>query len=108
LKKNPCQLLKHITMPQDKFSIINKPWTTEKAVRLAKDGKYIFVVQKDAKSKQIKEAIERIYGVHVVGINIVNVPARQNRGPLRASRKGTYKKAIVTLKGGEKIDILPQ
>ena len=61
-------------------------------------GKYVFIVEKDAKIKQIKEALERIYSVHIVKTNIVNVPAED----------GAYKKAIVTLKSGEKIDILPQ
>ncbi len=95
-------------MPQNKFTVIKKPWITEKAAMLAESGKYVFVVDKDAQTKQIKEALGRIYGVHVLKVNIVNVPAHYGRGLQRTTEKGAYKKAIVTLKSGEKIDILPQ
>ena len=100
--------MKRTIMLQSKFQIIKRLWITEKATRLAKAGKYIFVVEKSAKAKQIKEALERTYGVHIIKTNIVNVPARRKRGPQGAARGGAYKKAIVTLKSGEKIDILPQ
>ena len=95
-------------MPQNKSEIVKKPWITEKSARLSKQGKYVFVVAKDAKSNQIEEAIQRIYGVHVLKTNIVNVPSHTNQGSRRSTRKGEYKKAIVTLKAGEKIDIIPQ
>ena len=100
--------MKRTIMLQSKFQIIKRLWITEKTTRLAEAGKYIFVVEKSAKAKQIKEALEHTYGVHIIKTNIVNVPARSKRGSRGAVRSGAYKKAIVTLKSGEKIDILPQ
>ncbi len=85
-------------MPQNKPQIIKKPWITEKSTRLAQEGKYVFLVPREAQSKQIGESLERIYGIHVVKVNVMNIPGRG----------GEYKKAIVTLKEGEKIDIVPQ
>lgn len=85
-------------MPQNKSDIIRKPWITEKTARLAEEGKYVFIVAKDAKSKQIKEAVQHIYNVHVLRTNIINVP----------SKSSEFKKAIVQLKEGEKIDMQPQ
>ena len=77
--------------------IIKRPWISEKATDLAKFSKYVFLVISDAQSHQIKEAVQAIYKVHVVKVNITN----NNQ----ADKKS--KKAIVTLKAGEKIDIVP-
>jgi large subunit ribosomal protein L23 len=85
-------------MLQSKSQLINKPWITEKATRLAGLRKYIFIVSRRANARQVKEAVEILYGVHVVKMNMLNI---QSRGR-------DCKKAVVTLKVGEKIDILPQ
>ncbi len=78
-------------------SHIIKPWVTEKAAGMAKSGQYVFIVSKSANSKQIKEELGKIYNVHVMRVNVLSKPDQSGR-----------KKAIVTLKAGEKIDILPQ
>ncbi len=78
--------------------IIKKPLVSEKATDISSLGKYIFLVEKRAKSRQIKEAIEKIYNVKVTEVNILNV---------RTSDK-TLKKAIVTLRSGDKIDVVPK
>ena len=77
--------------------IIKRPWISEKATDLAQRDKYVFLVQPEAKSSQIKQAIESIYKVHVVKMNVINKVKHSVRN----------KKAIVTLKQGEKIDIVP-
>lgn len=79
-------------------SLIKKPWISEKSTEMANGGKYVFLVDKTAKSFQIKELVENIYKVHVTKVNIV----RMNR------EDGVIKKAIVALKKGEHIDIMPR
>jgi ribosomal protein L23 len=84
-------------MLQSNSHIIIKPWVTEKAAGMVNDRKYVFVVTKGANSKQIKEELKRIYNVHAIRINILSMPSESSQ-----------KKAIVQLKEGEKIDIIPQ
>ncbi len=84
-------------MPSNNF-LIKKPLVSERSTDLAGLGKYVFVVDIEARARQIKEEIERIYKVNVVGINV---------SKMRSRFKNT-KKAIVTLKTGEKIDIVPE
>ncbi len=86
-----------LTMLSDNF-LIKKPLVSEKSTDLASLGKYVFVVDIEARARQIKEEIERIYKVNVVDINVSKM----------RSRFKNLKKAIVTLKTGEKIDIVPE
>jgi len=85
--------------------IIKKPWVTERSTDLSKLGKYVFIVKSDATKPEIKKAVREIYKVDAVAVNVVNRPAKRKRvGQWRGSQRG-YKKAIVTLKSGQKIDI---
>ncbi len=77
--------------------IIKKPWISEKATDLAALGKYVFLVEQTAARKQLKQTLEKMYGVHIEKVNTIN--SRQS-----AKR---YKKIVITLKEGEKIDIVP-
>jgi len=86
--------------------IIKKPWITEKAGALSAMGKYVFIVKEKASKPEIKKAMKEIYKVDAVAVNMVNRPAKRKRfggGP--ASAVGGYRKAIVTLKKGQKIDL---
>lgn len=88
------------------YTIIKYPLVTEKATALANQDKYLFVVAKNAKKTQIKMAVEHIYKVSVVSVAIMNMPGKKRR--YRLSQEGyrpSYKKAIVTLKEGDKIAI---
>jgi large subunit ribosomal protein L23 len=86
--------------------LIKKPWVTEKAGMMNADGKYVFIVQDGATKPEIKKAIKAIYNVDVIDVNVVNRPAKRKRfgRGLKGSQQG-YRKAIVTLKDGQKIDI---
>lgn len=87
-------------------SIIKKPWITEKSGLGNLVGKYVFMVQSGATKPEIRKAIKEIYKVDVVNVNVVNRPAKQKKfrgGP--SSMRGGYRKAIVTLKDGQKIDL---
>ncbi len=86
--------------------IILQPLITEKAARLAEENKYVFQVHPDAGKTQIKEAVEKVFGVKVVKVNVINLQrkARRTRGG-RILHGQRWKKAIVTLAEGHKIEL---
>lgn len=85
--------------------IIKKPLVTEKSTALSNDGKYVFIVKPEATKNEIKKAVRSIYKVEPTAVNVVSRPAKTKKvGALRGRQAG-YKKAIVTLKKGQKIDI---
>ena len=82
-----------------------EPWITEKTHGAIAHGKYTFKVTGDATKKQVKAAIEGVYKVHVEKINVVNgQPKRKAYGRYMGIKSG-LKKATVTLKEGEKIEL---
>ena len=81
------------------------PIITEKATGLSEQNKVIFKVRSDASKKSIKKNIEKIFKVNVTKINIIN---KQNRTKVTRGKKvkvSGYKKAIITLKKGQSIDL---
>ncbi len=89
--------------------VLIRPVLTEKALNLRdKYNKYTFIVHPDANKHQIKEAVERIFGVKVIKVNTMNYkpkPRRDLRRRRIVGRTSKYKKAIVTLAEGHKIDL---
>ena len=90
------------------MSILKSPLVTEKVSALNEKGKYGFVVESTANKVEIKNAVEKMYGVNVERVNTVNVlgkkKTRFTKAGTLAGRKPNYKKAIVTLAEGEVID----
>ena len=81
------------------------PIITEKATSLSENNKVVFKVRDDASKKTIKKNIEKIFKVNVTKINIIN---KQNRKKMTRGRKvkvSGFKKAIITLKKGQTIDL---
>jgi large subunit ribosomal protein L23 len=68
-------------------------------------GKYAFEVDKGANKVQVKQAVEKAFKVNVTGVNIVTVRGREKRVGRRQVVSGSWKKAVVTLKAGDKIQI---
>jgi len=90
------------------YRILKTPQVTEKATDLVKKNQYVFKVYSRANKNEVKKAIESVYGVDVISVRIINVPAKRRRlGRQRGWRKG-YKKAIVKIKTGQKIEVLPR
>ncbi|MGB9743104.1 MAG: 50S ribosomal protein L23 [Minisyncoccales bacterium] len=90
------------------YKIIKSPHITEKASDLTETNQYVFKVFSQANKIQIKKAVEKKYGVNVEKIRIINVPSKRRRmGRIVGARQG-YKKAIVEIKKGQKIEILPR
>lgn len=92
----------------DIYSILKKPVVTEKSVKSQEDGKYVFYVASDANKVEIKTAVSALYGVRVDSVNVVPVRKKERlvgRGKTVTKRKAK-KKALVTLKKGETLDML--
>ena len=91
------------------FDILRRPVVTEKSNYLAsKLNQYVFEVLSEVSREQVKTAVETVFDVDVVRVNIINLPAkstRNSRSRSRAVRKTGYKKAIVTLKQGDRIPV---
>lgn len=68
-------------------------------------GKYSFRVRREATKQEIKNAIERIFGVKVAAVNTLNVHGKLRRLRFRAGYTPRWKKAIVSLKPGQKIEL---
>jgi large subunit ribosomal protein L23 len=100
---------KAIPKKKDKeiYKILREPCISEKATQLSDQNKYTFKVYPNANKTQIAKAIASLYGAKVKSINIINVkPKKRVLRGIEGTKTG-YKKAIVTLEKGEKIEILP-
>jgi len=90
------------------YRILKGPHVTEKATDLTKFNQYVFNVYPRANKPEIKKTIEALYGVDVVSLKIVNIhPKKRKLGRIEGWRKG-YKKAIVKIAEGQKIEVLPR
>ncbi len=88
------------------YEAIKQPHISEKASYLAEKGQYIFEISPNYNKNEIKKAVEGIYGVDVLSVNMIKIPAKKRRlGRTEGFRKA-YKKAVVTIKEGQKIEIL--
>ncbi len=84
---------------------IKSPVITEKATIMSEQNKTVFKVHPSANKKNIKKNIEKLFKVNVVKINIINIKSKYKLRQGRTSVKKGYKKAIVTLKKGQSIDL---
>lgn len=86
--------------------VILRPVLSEKAVTEIESGKYAFFVHPSAGRTQIKDAVETVFEVDVVKINVQNVPGKLKRMGRYVGRSPRRKKAVVTLAAGQKIQQL--
>jgi len=87
------------------YRFLVKPLVTEKATNLMTQNKYVFVVSKEANKIEIAKAIEALYGVKPLKVNLSNVKGKKvARGKIRGQRKD-WRKAVVTLPAGQTIQI---
>ena len=87
------------------LDIIISPSITEKATFLSEQNKIVFKVNKKAKKDSIKRSIEKIFKVNVIKINTINLKGKTKIVKGKKSRKPDIKKAIITLKKGQSIDL---
>ena len=91
-----------------KFNMLDtivSPAVTEKATSLSEFNKMVFRVHKGASKKSIKKSIEKIFKVNVIKINTINLKGKTKLVKGKKSSRPGYKKAIVTLKKGQSIDL---
>lgn len=89
------------------FSVVKKPMFTEKGAGLKESqGKVLVEVYKDANKIEIKKAIEEIFKVKVEKVSTINTIGKLKRQGKYAGKRPDKKKAIITLKRGEKLDFI--
>lgn len=87
------------------YDTLLAPIITEKSTLVAEENKVIFRVSMDATKPAIKEAVERLFKVDVTKVNTILVKGKTKRFRGMLGRRSGYKKAIVTLKDGQSVDI---
>ena len=90
--------------------ILIRPMITEKAEKLStKRNQYTFIVSRDVNKIEVSKAVEKMYNVSVESVNTLMMPgkakSRNSRNAVIKGRKPSYKKAMVTLKAGDEINI---
>ncbi|MEA3344296.1 MAG: 50S ribosomal protein L23 [Patescibacteria group bacterium] len=98
--------LKKGKVSESSYKILVAPLVTEKSSMLEKESKYVFKVFPKTNKTTIKRAVEDIYKVDVLTVRIINIPKKPRKmGRYKTFKKG-YKKAIIKLKEGQRIDII--
>ena len=85
--------------------VLIRPVVSEKSYHQITENRYTFRVHKDAHKTQIRQAVEELFEVKVVRVNVVQMPAKPKRRGLHRGTRPGWKKAIVELKPGDKIEI---
>ena len=91
--------------PARMYEIIVAPVVTEKSTRLGEHNQVVFKVRNEATKPEIKAAVEGLFGVEVRAVNTLIVKGKVKRFRGQAGRRSDVKKAIVTLREGQTIDV---
>ena len=86
------------------YEVLLRPLITEKSTALQMEGKYVFEVAAVANKKQIKQAVEKAFKVRVTGVNVISVSGKQKRVGKGLIMTQPWKKAVVSLSPGDKIE----
>lgn len=87
------------------YEIILHPVITERSTDNARTGRYTFAVAQDANKIEIKQAVEAIYRVNVLKVNVMNVRGKRRRvGRMPVGETARWRKAIVTVQPGQRIE----
>ncbi len=87
------------------YEVLRRPLITEKNTLLQAQGKYAFEIASEANKPQVKQAVEKVFKVKVLAVNVMTVPPKTRRVGRRQVLTQSWKKAIVTLKPGDKIEL---
>ena len=86
------------------YEVLRRPLITEKMTILQGGNKYAFKVAPKATKHQVKTAVETAFKVNVTKVNVMNVPGKERRIGRRIAMTPSWKKAVVTLMPGQKIE----
>ncbi len=87
------------------YEVLRRPLITEKNTMLIEQNKYAFEVARDANKPQIKDAVEKVFKVKVASVNVMCVPGKMRRAGRQRGMTSPWKKAVVTLEPGHKIEL---
>ena len=87
------------------YALVRSPLITEKATMISEHNQVSFRVPLDADKRSVKAAVEGLFKVKVTAVNTIRVKGKEKRVRGRPGMRSDYKKAIVTLAEGSKIDI---
>ena len=87
------------------YDVILSPVVTEKSTNIGAFGKYVFKVPTSASKTDVKSAVEQIFSVNVTKVNTISYDGKIKRFKGLIGKRNQYKKAIVTLKEGQSIDL---
>ena len=87
------------------YEVLRRPLITEKNTTLQAQNKYAFEVAGEATKHQIEQAVEKAFKVKVTAVNVMTVPSKTRRVGRRQVLTQSWKKAVVTLKPGDKIEL---
>ena len=87
------------------YDIVKSLLRTEKGTRLMVENKYLFLVDKLANKIQVKRAVEDIFKVKVVSVNVLNMKGKPRRVRYKLGKTAAWKRAVVTLKKGDTIEV---
>ena len=82
-----------------------EPWVTESSTAAVQLNKYVFKIASQATKRQVKKSIEDIYKVKVISVNTISIPKKRKNYGKTPGWKSAFKKAVVTLKAGDSIEI---
>lgn len=85
--------------------LVKEPRTSEKATELQGQGKYVFMVKPTATKSEIKKAMKDLYRVDVTSVRVLNAKGKAKRFRGLRGHKPSMRKAVVTLRSGQKIDL---
>ena len=88
--------------------VLKQAHITEKAARLAENNQYVFQITPRANKSEVAKAVESYYNVDVIKVNIAKVPGKRHRRAKGISQDPDMRKAIVKIKAGQKIELLPR
>jgi len=86
------------------YEVIIRPVITERSFDQQELGKYTFEVARTAPKEEIRAAVEKLFGVHVIKVNTINVKPKNKRVRYRMGKTRQWKKAIVTVAPGDQIE----
>ena len=90
------------------YNVIIRPVVSERSFDLMSQNKYTFEVAKQAPKEEIAAAVEKLFGVHVLKVNTINVKPKTKRVHYVAGQTRSWKKAIVTVAEGDSIELFAQ
>ncbi|MEA3293134.1 MAG: 50S ribosomal protein L23 [Patescibacteria group bacterium] len=115
IKKAPKDLKKKTIVPKARrvistlpYQILKSPHITEKASELIEVNQYIFKIYNQANKIEVKKAIEALYGINVLNVKIINVHRKRRKMGKTLGWKKGFKKAIIKIEKGQKIEVMPR